>query len=188
MSKFKGLKDTIIALLLGFVVAKVIIPLFLIVGYVPSGSMIPTLEIKDRLICTNAFWHTLEHGDIVVFKPNIEEGSDSYFIKRLIGEPGDKIKIQHGKVFRNGEELEEPYVQSSLDYSGSFTVPKDKYFVLGDNRGDSLDARFWENPFIGKDQIDYVANLRIYPFNKMTIFKHWFDTLFLPHIVGWKYN
>lgn len=171
MSKYAWVLDVIKALILGFIVAKIIMPIFLIVGYVPSGSMIPTLEVGDRLICTNSYWHDLEHGDIVVFKPNEEFKEDDYFIKRLIGLPGDKIKIQHGKVYRNGEELEEPYVKTTLDYSGSFTVPKDRYFVLGDNRGDSLDARFWENPFIEKSQIDYVANLRIFPFNKITVFR-----------------
>lgn len=157
-----------IAIILG----KVIVPMFILIGHVPSGSMEPTLQIKDTVFCSNVFWNVLEHGDIVVFKPNEEENTDDeYFIKRLIGLPGDKIKIEHGKVYRNGEELDEPYVKSKLDYTGSFTVPQGRYFVLGDNRGDSLDARYWSNPFLEKSQIDYVGEAVILPFRNFTVFE-----------------
>lgn len=156
---------------LAVILGKVIVPMFILIGHVPSSSMEPTLQVKDAVICSNVFWNVIEHEDIVVFKPNEEENTDNeYFIKRLIGLPGDKIRIEHGKVYRNGEELEEPYVKSKLDYTGSFTVPDDKYFVLGDNRGDSLDARYWSNPFLNKEQIDYVAEAVILPLRNFGVF------------------
>lgn len=171
MQKGKFILETLVALILGMVIAKLIVPMFLILGHVPSESMVPTLNVGDKLICTNVFWHNLEYGDIVVFKPNKElHDDDSLWIKRLIGLPGDKIKIEHGKVFRNGTELDESYIQGNLDYNGSFVVPEDRYFVLGDNREESLDARFWENPFINVKQIKYVANLRVFPFTEIENF------------------
>ena len=135
------------------------------IGYgvwITSGSMIPTLQVKDRLIVSRVYnADNLDYGDIVLFKN--DEYKDNTLIKRLIGKPGDKIDIVNGIVFRNGEKLEEDYVKNNDKYSGSFEVPENKYFFLGDNRAESDDARRWDNPYVDKDDIDAKAQIRYYP-------------------------
>lgn len=112
---------------LGVVVLGLLLWKFVIYSvWIESGSMIPTLEVKDRLIATRVHnTEKLKVGDIVIF--NSEE-LDELLIKRLIGLPGDKIEIKNGIVFRNGEELQEDYVKNNEMYDGVFEVPDGKYF------------------------------------------------------------
>lgn len=119
---------------------------------VPTGSMIPTIEKKDRLIVEKMMWLTrLQHGDIVVFYPPMDE--DRY-VKRLIGLPGDHIEVKNGKLYRNDAPVEEPYILEKMNYSfGPITVPQDHYFFLGDNRNNSYDSHLWDKPFVKKDEI-----------------------------------
>ncbi|HZY57491.1 MAG TPA: signal peptidase I [Rubrobacteraceae bacterium] len=114
--------------------------------YIPSESMTPTLEVGDRVF-VNKFVYRFaepERGDIVVFK-NVEGGQEE-LIKRVVGVPGDEVTIRNGVLFVNEERWEEPYINSqSLDSSsfGSMTVPEGKVFVMGDNRANSRDSRFF---------------------------------------------
>ena len=110
---------------------------------VTSGSMEPTIMTGDHLIIKKT--KKISRGDIVCFKNN-ELGS--ILIKRLIGMPGDKITIDGNTVYINGEAVNEDYVSSELEYMGQFDVPDNSYFFLGDNRGDSYDARFWLNQLL----------------------------------------
>lgn len=131
--------------------------------YIPSGSMIPTLNEGDQLFVTRVYnLDNLKRGDILVFD---SDELDDVLIKRLIGLPGDKIKIVSGTVYVNGEELEEDYVKNSDHVSGEFEVPEGKYFFLGDNRAISYDARRWENPYIDGSDIRAKAQVRVYPFS-----------------------
>ncbi len=153
---------------------------FLIQAYtIPSGSMLDTLLIGDHLFVNKVtygvkipFTDTIlfsfadpEHGDIMVFKFPNDPSKD--YIKRLIGEPGDTIEIIDKQVWRNGELLDEPYVQHTdafvqpsactgpsitddphprcpcRDNIAEFTVPEGQYFFMGDNRDDSVDSRCW---------------------------------------------
>lgn len=142
--------------------------------WIRSGSMIPTLEIKDKLLVTRVYNpENLKRGDIVVFKsnePDLDESED-IFIKRLIGLPGDKIEIKKGIVFVNGEELKEDYVKNNEEYDGTFNVPNGKYFFLGDNRAHSNDARYWEDPYISGDAIEGKAQIKYYPIKDFEILK-----------------
>jgi signal peptidase I len=131
---------------------------------VPTGSMIPTINLENRLLVTRI--HKLDNikrGDIIVFYSN--ELSER-LIKRLIGLPGDKIEIKNDAVFVNGEKLEEDYVKNidKEKYNGTFEVPNGKYFFLGDNRPVSNDARFWKNPYIDGSAIEGKAQFIFYPF------------------------
>ena len=131
--------------------------------YIPSGSMIPTLNEGDQLFVTRVYnLDNLKRGDILVFD---SDELDDVLIKRLIGLPGDKIKIVSGTVYVNGEELEEDYVKNPDNISGEFEVPEGKYFFLGDNREISYDARRWENPYIDGSDIRAKAQVRVYPFS-----------------------
>lgn len=143
------------------------------VGYgvwIKSGSMIPALEVKDRLIVTRVHdYKSLKEGDIVLFKN--DEFKGEVLIKRLIGLPGDKIQIKNGVVFRNGEQLKEDYVKNNLIYNGTFEVPTGKYFFLGDNRANSEDSRFWENPYVDESHIEGKARIKYYPIQDFEIIK-----------------
>ena len=143
------------------------------VGYgvwITSGSMIPTLEVKDRLIVTRVHNpENLKEGDIVLFKN--DEFKDEILIKRLIGLPGDKIEIKDGIVFRNGEELKEDYVKNNEKYNRTFQVPEGNYFFLGDNRANSNDSRYWQNPFVKESYIVGKAKIKYYPIKDFEILK-----------------
>lgn len=124
--------------------------------------MIPTLEVKDRLIVSRVYnADNLNYGDIVLFKN--DEYKDNVLVKRLIGKPGDKIDIVNGVVFRNGDELNEDYVENNDKYSGTFEVPENEFFFLGDNRAESDDARYWNNPYVDKEDIQAKAQIKYYP-------------------------
>ncbi len=99
-------------------------------------------------------------GDVIAFHHDVDQ--HEVYIKRVIGVPGDRIRIDRGNVYVNGERLTEPYVQ--YDDTRSFptvTVPPNSLYVLGDNRVDSIDSRFWG--FVPYDQIMGKAQAVIWP-------------------------
>lgn len=137
---------------------------------IPSESMLPILQVGDQLLVKKVASSTLKRGDIIVF---LHDGQP--FIKRLIGMPGDTINIENGKVFVNGCPLDEPYLETSDRYSGIFFVPEGAYFVLGDNRADSYDSRYWENgSFVGKDYVMGIAVAYLYP-KMLTVDKEYYE-------------
>jgi signal peptidase I len=119
-----------------------------------SGSMEPTLMTGDRALF-NRLAYTFgepERGDIILFK---SEEFGQNFTKRIIGLPGDVITFSDGEVYVNSECLPEDYLEDGV-YSVSdktFEVPEGCYFLLGDNRGNSNDSRFWTDPYIPKNKI-----------------------------------
>lgn len=117
---------------------------------VPSESMLPTLQIGDRLFVHKQADYHPQLADIVVFEAPqaaIAQGAlvaDSLVVKRIIGLPGQQIWIIGGQVFVNGEALAEPYIQAAPGYEwGPERVPTGQYFVLGDNRNLSADSHVW---------------------------------------------
>jgi len=120
--------------------------------YIPSKSMVPTLEVNDRLMVEKLsyLFHPPNRGDVVVFWPpdrlkqqNPELKKDA-FIKRVIGLPGDQVEVKEGKVFINNKPLVEDYIAAKPNYQwGPEIVPNDSYLVLGDNRNNSYDSHFW---------------------------------------------
>ena len=144
------------------------------VNKVPSTSMEPTIEPKSFII--NWRFPFLvgdpipNHGDIVVFRPG---GQDRrLLVKRVIGLPGDQISFDGGYVFRNGEKLDEPYLQTEgVTYSDTerFSVPDGCIFVMGDNRLHSRDSRYMENPFIPVKNI-LAKELVSFPMNPLKWF------------------
>lgn len=147
----------VIAVILAFLINK-----FLIFKVkIPSESMVPTLNVGDRLFVSRIYnLENLKRGDILVFH---SEEKNEDMIKRLIGLPGDIIVISDGIVTVNGETLDEDYIGTADNYSGEFTVPEGKYFFLGDNRYWSLDSRYWENPYIDGSEIKGKAQIKVYP-------------------------
>lgn len=115
---------------------------------VPSGSMENTIMIKDRLIGFRfSYWFDEpQRGDIILFSYPVDEKQT--YIKRVIGLPGETVEIRDGKIYIDGssEPLEEDYLKETWTWENdgyTFKVPEGCYFVLGDNRNDSEDGRFW---------------------------------------------
>ncbi|MFE4105930.1 signal peptidase I [Almyronema epifaneia] len=117
--------------------------------FIPSDSMVPTLLVGDHLIVEKLSYHLHlpQHGDVVVFKAPpalLEQNLRDDLIKRVIGLPGDVVEVRAGKVFVNGNVLEEPYLKDLPNYGiGPIAVPNGQYFVLGDNRNHSYDSHYW---------------------------------------------
>ena len=136
---------------------------------VPTGSMIPTINLENRLVVTRIHnLGNLKRGDVIVF---YSDELSERLVKRLIGLPGDKIEIKNGVVSVNGEQLKEDYVENKDNYNGSFEVPNGKYFFLGDNRPISKDARRWVNPYIDGSAIEGKAQFIFYPFKSFGAIK-----------------
>jgi signal peptidase I len=138
---------------------------------VPTDSMVPTIQINDRLVVEKMVGLSdFKFGDIVVFWPPIAGNTDRY-VKRLIGLPGDTIEIKEGALFRNGAKVSEPYVKHKMTYTFSkVTVPEGHYFFLGDNRNISYDSHMWkQTPFVEKKDIIGKAVLRFFPFDHLGI-------------------
>ena len=108
-------------------------------------------------------------GDNPIIRTFQKDRKDKYWVKRVIGKEGDKIQFLNGKVFRNGEELEEAYINEEMFFPfETITIPEDHVFVMGDNRNASRDSRH-----IGAVPTDHVVGkviIRFYPFDKITSF------------------
>lgn len=134
---------------------------------VPTESMYPTIKPGDKIGVTRVYnFDKLKRGDIIVFYSN--ELKDM-LVKRLIGLPNDKVKIDNdGNVYINGKKQNEVYVkQPGGKADMEFEVPKHKYLFLGDNRINSLDARYWKNKFIDQNEIKGKAQFVILPLNRI---------------------
>jgi signal peptidase I len=141
--------------------------------YIPSDSMVPTLAIGDRLVVEKVsyYLHPPLAGDIVVFDPPLQlqefgYAPDKAFIKRIIGTPGDVVRIQPGQVYVNGQPLIEPYLAEPPDYEmPAVQVPDRQYFVMGDNRNNSNDSHIWG--FLPQENIIGRAVFRFFPLNRL---------------------
>ena len=126
---------------------------------VDGFSMNPTLQNGEYILVNRLAYKTgePERGDIIVFKLPNDEGQD--LIKRVIGLPGETVKIGDGVVTINGQELQEPYIAQDPMYFGEWMVPEGHLFVLGDNRNDSRDSHQWnflpQENIIGKSVLIY---------------------------------
>ena len=141
--------------------------------YIPSDSMIPTLHTGDRLVVEKVSYHfhPPHTGDIVVFEPpeqlqSLGYRKDQVFIKRIIGKPGDLVRVNNSKVYINDRPLSEDYIAEPPDYQlVSVKVPEAEFFVMGDNRNDSNDSHIWG--FLPKQNIIGRAIFRFWPFDRI---------------------
>lgn len=187
---------------IGFVLVFLILikSLFGELRLIPSESMVPGLQINDRLVIerVSRWYRPYQRGDILVFYPPMSQlkndpislflrwtgfsgliyKKDDYidvaYIKRLIGLPGDTVDVRPGEgVYVNGKKLDEPYVNEVADtctlmkpepYCGSIQIPAGSYYLMGDNRNQSLDSRYWG--FAKQERVIGRAVFRIWPLNR----------------------
>ena len=151
-----------------FVLAAVlIIQNFLIINAkIPSESMEETIMTGDRVFGNRLSYLVKkpERMDIVIFKYPDDESQ--LFIKRIIGMPGETVEIRDGKVYINGSDtpLDDSFTPETPTGSwGPYVVPENHYFVMGDNRNDSRDSRYWNNTYVSEDKILGKAIFRYFP-------------------------
>ncbi len=144
---------------------------------IPSGSMQNTLLIGDHLIMSRigydagvpftnlhvSLWRDPQRQQVVIFRPPFNPDSPD-LVKRVIGMPGDTVEIHDGAVWINGKRLKEPYLTDPMgpeERRGPYKVPPKSYFVMGDNRGNSYDSRYWgfvpRSAIIGTPVVIYMS-------------------------------
>ena len=172
--KKSPLREAIETIVWSLVIALLIIHFVVQSFYIPSSSMEPTLVPGERVLVAKFYYRLTEpqRGDIIVFRYPIDDRKN--LIKRVIGLPGEKIKISNGMIYVNGEPLQgDKYVRTYYDYGfygeGEKTVPEDSYFVLGDNSINSDDSRFWG--YVPRKNVLGRAFLIYWPLTQITILR-----------------
>lgn len=170
----KEIRSWILTLAVTFVLIFVLKNYVIINAMVPTGSMENTIMPDDQLFGNRLayMFSEPERGDIIFFYYPDDETQK--FVKRIIGLPGEKVTIIDAKVYINDSEvpLDEPYLKEEwVNDAGpyEFQVPEGCYFVMGDNRNTSRDARFWNNTYVAKEKIIGEAVFIYYPFNRMGV-------------------
>lgn len=170
----KEIRSWILTLGITFLCIFVIKNYVIINAMVPTGSMENTIMPEDQMFGNRLAYvfGEPERGDIIFFYYPDDETQK--FIKRIIGLPGEKVTIKDAKVYINDSEipLDEPYLKEEWVVGTGpyeFQVPEGCYFVMGDNRNSSKDARVWKNPYVAKEKIIGQAGFIYYPFDRIGV-------------------
>lgn len=147
------IKTIVAAIILTILINTVLI----VNAQVPTGSMKNTIMEGDRIVAlrTSYWFGAPEHGDVIVFEYPDDPTGETLYVKRIIGVGGDEIYVEDGKVYRNGEVLEEDaYIRETTEGDwGPYEVPEGCFFTMGDNRNQSADSRYWDNTFVEESAI-----------------------------------
>ncbi len=150
----------VVALAIGLFLSKYVIAN----AQVPSSSMETTVMAGDRIFVNRLSYVFGEpqRGDIVTFI--YPDDGETLYLKRVMGLPGETIQGKDGKIYIDGKALEKDFTQEiSYDDFGPYTVPEDSYFMMGDNRNDSWDSRYWKHTFVEKEDIVGKAMVSYFP-------------------------
>lgn len=163
---FKELISWVIVVAIALVLGYCLNAYVILKAEIPSGSMENTLNVGDRLLGNRMAYvfSDPKRGDIVMF--DYPDDETKMYVKRVIGLPGEHIEIIDGLIYidYNTNPLDEPYLKETPEkFNGSYDVPEGHYFVLGDNRNNSWDARKWNNTYVAKEKIHCKAWLRYKP-------------------------
>lgn len=169
MEESRSFIDLLVSVLCAIVIAACLKTGFFELAIVKGESMLPTLENKQILIVDKVtkYLDLLDSGDIVICHyPN----RDGTFVKRIIGVGGDTIEVKGGYLYRNGEKIVEDFIKDGFMYEDfdEYTVPEGCYFVMGDNRNNSLDSRY-VGP-LTYSQIVGKVKVILFPFGKIRMF------------------
>ncbi len=167
-SIFREILGWVLPFALALLVAVILKDYVMINAGIPTGSMENTIMPGDRLIGNRLAYikDGPERGDVVIFRyPDNEE---ELYVKRVIGLPGETVDIIDGYIYIDGsaEALEEDYLKEDWTVATGtyhFEIPEDSYLMLGDNRNDSWDARYWTNTYVHRDKILGKAVLIYWP-------------------------
>ncbi len=162
----RELMEWIIVIEVAIVFAVILNQFIIVNASIPTASMETTIMTGDRVFGNRLAYmkEEPERGDIVMFK--FPDDERQLFIKRIIGMPGETLEMKDGRIYIDGSEtpIEEPYlnVVPVGDY-GPIAIPEDAYFMMGDNRNNSADSRYWSNTFVYRDKIVGKAVLKYFP-------------------------
>ncbi|MCD7708950.1 MAG: signal peptidase I [Clostridiales bacterium] len=161
----------IITIAAAIAIAMVLKNFVIINATVPTGSMEHTIEPGDDILGFRLSYVNSEpqRGDIIIFR--FPDDESQKYVKRIIGLPGETVRIEDAKIYIDGSDtpLTEDYLKEEWVWMTGpfeFEVPEGCYLVLGDNRNDSYDARYWTNTYVRKDQIIGKAYITYYPFSR----------------------
>ena len=186
-STARWVREAVIVVVVAVLVAVLLRAFVVQTFYIPSGSMEPTLQIGDRILVNKLSYHLhgVDRGDIVVFsRPPAEDcgGPEvNDLVKRVVGLPGDVVSLSGGYVYIDGKKLDESWLPASeqgvttagptgnsSNLASAYRVPANDYFVMGDNRTDSCDSRYW-GP-IPKSLIVGKVEVRVWPISSVHLF------------------
>lgn len=149
------------------IIALILFNTIFMLSLIPSSSMEHTIEVNNVVFSTryDVKEEDIERFDILVFVPPDEP--DITYIKRVIGLPGETIEVKDGNVYADGVQLDDSFVKGFQNHVGDglYEVPEGCYFFLGDNRNNSKDSRFWENPYVPIEDIQAKAKCILFPFS-----------------------
>ena len=157
----KIMRDVVLPLLIAFVVAMFAQATIAKPYQIPTGSMLPTIQLEDRILANRLVYrlHEVERGDVIVFTPPPGVNADTPYVKRVIGLPGDRVKVENGVTYVNDQPYVVPTASAPTYRWPEQQVPEGSLFVLGDNRDNSADSHIWGfarmDDVIGRAEIVY---------------------------------
>lgn len=156
----KSFSKYIVFILVLFVLMLIVLNKVVFILHVPSVSMEPTMNVNEEFVTK-----VVGPDDEITYGIYgfYSEEEDTMMVKRIVGLPGDEIEFVDGKMFRNNEAIDEDYVLYDAYFTEKFSVPEGHYLMLGDNRADSFDARYWANTYIPREDIVGKVLFRIRP-------------------------
>ncbi len=163
--------DFCLPIVIALIVAIILKTCIFANAVIPTGSMLNTIQKGDRVIASRIVYNfdDPERYDIIIFK--YPDNEKEYFVKRIIGLPGETVTIVNGVVYVTDQDgkvtqLKDDFVTACVPTGnfGPYEVPQDSYFVMGDNRNSSVDSRFWETTnYVSRDKIIGKVMFRYYP-------------------------
>ena len=160
------MREWIFSLVIALIIAILLTQVIFVNAQIPTESMENTIMAGDRVVGyrLSYLFGDPASGDIIIFR--FPDDETQLYVKRLIGMPGDEVEIIDGSVYINGKpqpDLDAHVKGQPFGDFGPYHVPEDSYFVMGDNRNQSFDSRYWKKTFVPRKSVLGRAGLRLFP-------------------------